>query len=104
MKRSLEFQSEVMATYLELYCDKATRNVSIMNRQKMRLVSVKLRFFSFFFRFIYFMYIYCCSLQTHQKRTSDPITYGCEPPCICWALNSGPLEEHSVFLTAEPSL
>jgi hypothetical protein len=29
---------------------------------------------------------------------------GCEPPCGCWELNSGPLEEQSVLLTAEPSL
>jgi hypothetical protein len=27
---------------------------------------------------------------------------GCEPPCGCWDLNSGPLEEQSVlFLPAE---
>jgi hypothetical protein len=29
---------------------------------------------------------------------------GCEPPCGCWDLNSGPLEEQSVPLPAEPSL
>jgi len=29
---------------------------------------------------------------------------GCKPPCGCWELNSGPLEEQSVLLTAEPSL
>jgi hypothetical protein len=29
---------------------------------------------------------------------------GCEPPCGCWDLNSGPSEEQSVRLTAEPSL
>jgi hypothetical protein len=28
---------------------------------------------------------------------------GCEPPCGCWDLNSGPLEDQSVLLTAEPS-
>jgi hypothetical protein len=39
-----------------------------------------------------------------MKRASDPITDGSEPPCGCWDLNSGPLEEHSVFLTPEPSL
>ena len=33
-----------------------------------------------------------------------PITDGCEPPCGCWELNLGPLEEQSVFLTTEPSL
>ena len=27
----------------------------------------------------------------------------CEPPCGCWDLNSGPLEEQSVLLIAEPS-
>ena len=39
-----------------------------------------------------------------QKRAPDLITDGCEPPCGCWELNSGPLEEQSVLLTAEPSL
>jgi len=34
----------------------------------------------------------------------DPITDGCEPPCGCWDLNSGPLEEQSVLLTTEPPL
>jgi hypothetical protein len=33
-------------------------------------------------------YIYCSCLQTHQKRASDPIADGCEPPCGCWVLNS----------------
>ena len=38
-----------------------------------------------------------------QKRAPDLITDGCEPPCGCWELNSGPLEEQSVLLTPEPS-
>jgi hypothetical protein len=29
---------------------------------------------------------------------------GCEPPCGCWDLNSGPSEEQSVLLTTEPFL
>jgi hypothetical protein len=33
----------------------------------------------------------------------SPITDGYEPPCGCWELNSGLLEEQSVLLTAEPS-
>jgi hypothetical protein len=37
------------------------------------------------------------SSDTHQKSVSDPITDGCEPHCGCWELNSGPLEEQSVF-------
>ena len=54
--------------------------------------------------FVLFLWVHCSCLHTHQKRTSDPITDGCEPPCGCWELNSGPLEEQSVLLTAEPSL
>jgi hypothetical protein len=50
------------------------------------------------------MLVHCRSLQTHQKRASNLITDGCEPPCGFWDLNSGPLEEQSVLLTAEPSL
>jgi len=57
-----------------------------------------------FLRFILFIWIHCLCLQAPQKRASDPITDGCEPPCSCWELNSGPLEEQSVLLTAEPSL
>jgi hypothetical protein len=53
---------------------------------------------------MYFIYVNIRScLQTHQKRASDPITDGCELVCGCWELNSEPLEEQSVFLTAEPS-
>jgi hypothetical protein len=56
------------------------------------------------------IYLYVTTLllsshtHTHQKRASDPITDGCKPPCGCWELNSGPLEEQSVLLTTEPSL
>jgi hypothetical protein len=64
-------------------------------------------FFAFFLRqslflkyvFIYYMEVHCSCLQTLQKRESDLLTDGCEPPCGCWHLNSGPLEEQSVCLT-----
>jgi len=46
----------------------------------------------------------CFVFKTYQKRASDLFTDGCGPPCGCWELNSGPLEEQSVLLTAEPSL
>jgi hypothetical protein len=39
-----------------------------------------------------------------QKRASDPITDGCEMPCGYWKLNTEPLEEQTMLLTAEPSL
>ena len=58
----------------------------------------------FIYLFIYYMKVHCSCLQTLQKRESDLVTDGCEPPCGCWELNSGPLEEQSVLLTTEPSL
>jgi hypothetical protein len=55
----------------------------------------------FFFKdlFIYYMEVHCSCLQTLQKRESDFVTDGCEPPCGCWDLNSGPSEEQSGALT-----
>jgi len=49
------------------------------------------------------MHMSTLSMSSYQKRASDPITDGCEPPCGCWELNSGPVEEQSVLLTAEPA-
>ena len=42
--------------------------------------------------------------RQHQKRSLNPITDVCEIPRDCWELNSGPLKEWSVLLTAEPFL
>jgi hypothetical protein len=50
------------------------------------------------------MWVHSSCLQTLQKRTSELATGGCEPPCGCWDLNSGSLEEQSVLLTTKPSL
>ena len=59
------------------------------------------KFFSL--RLIYYIYsVSLACVPKSQKRASDPITDGCEPPCGCWELNLGHLEEQSV-LTAEPS-
>ena len=54
--------------------------------------------------FVYLIRVHQNCLQTHQKRALDPITGGCESPCVCWELNSGPLEEQSLLLTTESSL
>ena len=43
-------------------------------------------------------------LLAGQERAPDLITDGCEPPCGCWELNSGPSEEQAMLLIAEPSL
>ena len=73
-----------------------------------RWLSATLQVLGFFWArggvFILYMWVYCSYLQTHQKRASESITDGCEPSCGCWELNSGPLEEQSVLLRAEPSL
>jgi hypothetical protein len=43
--------------------------------------------------------VHCSCLQILQKRESDLVTDGCEPPCGCWDLNSGLSEEQSGALT-----
>jgi hypothetical protein len=58
----------------------------------------------FFFKDLFIICKYTSCLQTHQKRASDLITDGCEPPCGYWELNSGPVEEQSMLLPAETSL
>jgi hypothetical protein len=44
--------------------------------------------------FIYLFYLFVCLFYTRR---------GHQIPCGCWDLNSGPSEEQSVFLIAEPS-
>lgn len=55
-------------------------------------------------RFIYISYIWVLCLHEYQENGTDPTTDGCEPLCSYWELHSGPLKEHPVLLTAEPSL
>jgi hypothetical protein len=52
-------------------------------------------YFILFYFILFYIWVHCSDLQAHQKRASDPITDGCEPPCGCKDLNSGPLEEQS---------
>jgi hypothetical protein len=47
--------------------------------------------------------MYMSTLLLSLDTPEDPITDGCEPPCGCWELNSRPLGEQSVLLTAETS-
>ena len=56
---------------------------------------------------IYIVYVYEYTVAVFRHTTEEasaPITDGCETPYGCWDLNSRPLEEQSVLLTAEPSL
>jgi hypothetical protein len=48
---------------------------------------------------VLFTYIPAC-----QKREPNVIMDGCEPPCGCWELNSGPMEVQPVLSATEPSL
>jgi hypothetical protein len=38
------------------------------------------------------------------KSPGNGVANGREPPWVYWELNSGPLQEQQVLLTAEPSL
>jgi hypothetical protein len=42
-------------------------------------------------------------MTADQKRAPD-LSDGYQPPCGCWELNSGPLEEQPVLLISEPFL
>jgi hypothetical protein len=51
------------------------------------------------------MHEYCWRMPEEDTRfLGTGITDGSEPPCRCWELNLGPLEEQPLLLTIEPSL
>jgi hypothetical protein len=63
--------------------------------------------FFVFFKDIYIYHVYSilpACMPADQKRVPDLILDSYEPPCGCWELNSGPLEEQTVLLTSEPFL
>jgi hypothetical protein len=48
-------------------------------------------FFCFFLIFLkVYLLLYVSTLLLPSDTPEDPITDGCEPPCGCWDLNSGP--------------
>jgi hypothetical protein len=64
-------------------------------------------FFLFFLKKIYLFHVcgYIVTVFRYTlRRHLIPISDGCELPCGCWELNSGPLEEQSMLWTAAPSL
>jgi hypothetical protein len=76
-----------------------------IHRSNIQCICFLIVTYSFFkIHFILCIWVHYSCLQTHQKRASDSNTDGCKPPCGCWDLNSGPPEEQSVLLTAEPIL
>jgi hypothetical protein len=92
--------------HLELHRETPSKKQKTPNQPPQNLCFHFFFFLFFFFLKIYLFYLYeyILAVFRHQRRASDPITDGCEPPCGCWDLNSGPLEEQLVLLTAEPSL
>jgi hypothetical protein len=61
--------------------------------------------FLFLFLEIYFMYVNTLSLSSDTPEEGlDHFKDGCETPRVCCELNSGPVEEQSVQLSAESSL
>ena len=60
-------------------------------------------FYRTYFFIVIIITVHCSCLHTHQKRASDHITDGSEPPYGCWELNSGPLEAQSVLISAPAS-
>jgi hypothetical protein len=90
-----------------LLLEKKENLCSRPNNQHFYLPTYLSFFLPFFLLFKIYLLSYvstlCSCLQTHQKRASDLVMGGCEPPCGCWDLNLGPLEEQSMFLPAEPS-
>ena len=61
--------------------------------------------FLFFKIYLFIMCVYTVAVFRHSRRGHQIfVTDGREPPCGCWDLNSGSLEEQSVLLVTEPSL
>jgi hypothetical protein len=59
----------------------------------------------FFKIYLFIIYKYSVAVFRHTRRGHQiPLQILVEPPCGWWDLNSGPLEEQSVLLTAEPPL
>ena len=49
----------------------------------------------------------CCACRGQKESAGSlgtGVTDGCEPPCACWELTLGSLEEQPVLLTTESSL
>lgn len=49
------------------------------------------------------MSILSACTPVYHKGALDPFIDGFKPSCECWELNSGPLDEKLVLLTAKPS-
>ena len=63
--------------------------------------------FNFLFQCVWLFVFTCGYLWRPEEGIGVPLgleLHDNEPPCGCWGVNSGPLEEQPVLLTTEPSL
>jgi hypothetical protein len=75
------------------------------HKNTIRRCAFWVHYFIFIFLKIYYVYsLLPADMTAGQKRAPDLIIDDCEPPCGCWELNSGPLEEQPLLLTYKPSL
>lgn len=51
----------------------------ILGDEKLSSIEVKVAEHSIFLK-VYFIQVHCRCPRSHQRRASDPITDGCEPP------------------------
>ena len=79
------------------------RNIFIKISKSINVKILRISFLNYLFTYYVYNILSVC-MPIGQKRAPDLITDGCEPPCGCWELNSGPLEEQAMLLTTEPSL
>ena len=78
------------------------------------ILKIFLHLFNLFYVYECFAYMYVCVPCVYMipprrpekdiKYPGTGVTDNCEPPCGCWELNLGPLQEQQVLLTSEWSL
>jgi hypothetical protein len=51
---------------------------------------------------VYYSHAGTWEADKHMGSSGAGVNDGCEPPCGCWELNLGPLEDQSLLLTTEP--
>lgn len=91
-----------------------TRNIFLIEKQALEKYFLKFCISIrnvFFFMCFPHVYMYVCYIHATPVGAKEDISLlgtgvpvGCEPPCRCWEVNPGPLEEHPVLLTSKPSL
>lgn len=81
----------------------ANATIALMNLYHAKVVFFK--FVHFFCMWLFYLLVCLCTMWTRRGYCIKiVVTDAYEPPCACWDLNSGTLEEQLVLLASEPSL